>query len=431
MAEKKQKKMSSELPGFFKLSISERYEILTERFNIGADDVNILSNPKQYPTVDQADSIENCIAAHGVPIGVVTYFQMNGKDYIVPMANEEPSVIAGASKASKLCRPEGGFMAEIYKKVYFGGVYFIPKTNDQVSIDKIYKKREEIIKHATESCKKQHEDVNVKIDVSLKSTDLKNTVRVILEIEYTDDDFSIIPVINDIARFVDSAIEEAPVICALMTISNKILVKVTAKWRYQDLHTKEYDGEEAARRIVLASEFAKADPYRAATHRKGIMNAVSAVALATGNDYCNIESSMCSWAARLNNPTITTYYVQDGLLVGQIILPLNADKSKKDHYDHPTINTVNKLLNVNSAEELAFIFSSVGLASNFAALYALVTTGINKGHLRCHARNIAHQAGASCDELVDVANELISNGNVTVTYAKQVLDEIKSRRNTR
>ena len=416
---------NSRIAGFYKLSLDEKLDELARASDGTPVDFNLL-------TAQQAEKmVENVVATHNLPLGIGLNFKINGVDRLVPMVIEEPSVVAGASFMAKLARKGGGFFATTSAPEMIGQMQVLDVANIHAAKMAIYEARETLIAEADG------------IDPILKklgggARDLE--VRVIENSPIGD--FLVVHLIYDVrdamgANAINTACEKlAPRIEALTggrvhlkilsNLSARRMARVRCVVPVKELAFDDFSGEVVRNGIIEAWAFAQADPYRAATHNKGIMNGVDAVVIATGNDWRAIEAGAHAYAARSGQYTSLSTWGKDadGNLVGTLEMPMAVGIVGGATKVHPTAQAALKLMDVKTASELAEIIVSVGLAQNLAALRALATEGIQRGHMSLHARQVAIAAGAE-GEMVDVvAGQMVAEGVVRIDRAEEILKSL-------
>ena len=422
---------TSEISGFYKRSAQDRWKIVQEFGGLSDEEVRTLGGTGALK-FDQVDRmIENVIGTMPVPLGVAMNFRVNGRDYLVPMAIEEPSVVAAASNAAKMARAKGGFTASTSGPVMIGQIQLVHVPDPHSARLAILHARDEILRRANEK-----DPILVKLGGGAKDVETRviSTGRgpmVITHLIVDCRDAMGANAVNTMAEAVAPHLEEITGGRVYLRIISNLAVRRLARARA--VFTKDaIGGPEVVEGILEAFAFADADPFRCATHNKGIMNGIDAVVLATGNDFRAIEAGAHSYAAWKSGGyrSLTTWERNaDGDLVGTIELPMAVGLVGGATAVHPTAKACVKLLGVKSAQELAEVIASVGLAQNFAALRALATEGIQRGHMGLHARNIAATVGAVGEEIDRVAEALVKEGNVRMDRAKEILDDLR-RRNT-
>ncbi len=416
--------MNSRIPGFYKMSIEERLERVAKFAQLSEDEKEAILG-KGLPIEIADRMIENVIGTFELPFGIATNFLIDGKDYLIPMVIEEPSVVAAASNAAKMARVKGGFYTDYSGNVMIGQVQVAKLKNPHSARIEILKHKDEIIEKANEQdpilvklgggCK----DVEVRVIRTIRGEHL--IVHLIVDVK----DAMGANAINTMAEAVAPLIERITGGKVYLRIVSNLAIYRLA--RAKAVFAKEaIGGEEVVDGIMEAYAFAEADPFRCATHNKGIMNGVSAVVIATGNDFRAIEAGAHAYSAMRGYKPLTTYEInEDGDIVGTIELPMAVGIVGGATKVNPLARIALKILGVKSAEELARVIAAVGLAQNFAALRALATEGIQRGHMELHARNIAITAGAVGDEIDRVVEILVKERRIRIDRAKEVLEEIR------
>ncbi len=410
--------------GFYKLSAEERLKKVKELAKLTDEETAILKDAGALKLDVSDRMIENVIGNVHLPLGIATNFKVNGKEYLVPMALEEPSVVAAASKAAKLTLPEG-FTGEAEEPIMIGQIQLVNIENAVESVKKLGKRKEDIIKICKEQLKNLEKYGGGIRNVVFRTLKTSRGEMVLAEFEVDMRDAMGANMMNTMLEAVGPTIAEiAGGETRLRIISNlatKRKVKVKAVWK------KELIGEEAIEKILDGYELAANDIYRCATHNKGVMTGIDAVALACGQDWRAIEAGMHVYAA-IDGYKPITHYERDknGNIVGIIELPMAVATVGGAIGTIDTAKVALKILNAKTSQELGMVMAAVGLANNFAALYALGTEGIQKGHMRLHARNIAVLAGASTPEEIDrVADKMAKEEEYSLDFAKKILEELK------
>ncbi len=414
-----------EISGFYRLSSEKRLKKIKEIAGLSEDEAAILRDTGALK-IEVADRmVENVVGAVHLPLGIATNFKVNGKEYLVPMAIEEPSVIAAASKAAKLALPDG-FTAEAEEPVMIGQIQLVGIKDTVRALKKLEEKKEDIVKLCSGQLKNLEKYGGGIRDVFFRTLKTPRGEMVLVEFEVDMRDAMGANMMNTMLEAVSPTVAEfAGGETRLRIISNlatKRKVKATAVWKKDRL------AEGAVDKMLDGYELAANDIYRCATHNKGVMNGIDAVAVACGQDWRAIEAGMHAYAAISGGYRPVTCFEKDkdGNLVGTIELPMAVA------IVGGAVNTLNtatvalKILGVKTSKELGMVMACVGLANNFAALYALATEGIQKGHMKLHARNIAILAGAKTPGDIDrVAEEMAKENNYTIDFARKILDEIK------
>jgi len=426
---------SSELPGFYRRSTAERRELLRTWANLSADELRALEFP---PGVDPAvveRMIENVVGVMPVPVGIATNFQVNGRDLLVPMAIEEPSVVAAASNAAKIARASGGFHAQTTAPVMIGQVQIVGVSDPTAARLRILDRKDALL--AAANAKDPvlvrfgggAKDLEVRLLPSPRGTMV--VVHLLVDARDAGGMNAVNTMCEALAPELGSLAGGRPVLRIISNLAVHRLARARATFPAGLLATENATGPEVVEAILDAYAFAAADPFRCATHNKGIMNGVSSVVLATGNDFRAIESgahTYAAWLAAAEGGVVRplTTYEKDraGDLVGSIELPVAVGLVGGATAVHPTARTLVKVLGVKSARELGEVLASVGLAQNFAALRALATEGIQRGHMELHARNYATTAGARPDEVDRVVEQMIREGTIRLDRAKEIVDAL-------
>ncbi len=420
---------TSKISGFYKLDPKERLKLVSEFSGLNEEEAACISATGAL-SLDAADRmVENVIGVMEVPLGVAVNFLINGRDYLIPMAIEEPSVIAAASNAAKMAREGGGFTTSSSGPVMIGQIQAVGIADPNFARMKVLEKKEEIIRRANEI-----DPVLVKFgggakDVEARVIDTPCGKMLIIHLLVDCRDAMGANAVNTMAEAVAPYIEELTDgrvhLRIISNLADKRIVRAKA------VFTKEaIGGEDIVDAVMAAYHFAVGDPYRAATHNKGIMNGVIAAVLATGNDTRAIEAGAHAYASRsgVYSPLSTYEKNAKGDLVGMIEMPMAAGLVGGATKTNPIARAAVKILGVRTATELAEVFAALGLAQNFAALRALATEGIQRGHMGLHSRNIAIQAGATGDLVDRIAEIMVRERKVRADRAKELLDEMQKEK---
>jgi hydroxymethylglutaryl-CoA reductase len=399
----------------------ERLAYLKTFANLSQSETKLLADPCSGINFEMINGmIENAIGIMPLPLGVATGFLINGKDYILPMATEEPSIIAACSKAAKIARSSGGFRASTNESMMIGQVQLVSVAFPEAGL-KVISNKLKLISIANKSSKTvKATDINVKwIDDEVSSGAGK---MLIVEIIVDTKDAMGANAINTMCEAISSELERITdgeaIVKVLSNYATRRLVKCDAIFRKEDL-----GGERIVDRILYSYSFAYSDVYRAVTNNKGIMNGIDAVAMATGQDFRAIEAAAHAYASRDGTyRSITTWKkTNDGDLLGELELPIAVGIVGGVTNVNPLVMIGLKILGVKSSSNLAMVISAVGLAQNLSAILALATVGIQKGHMKLHAKNIAISAGAQGNLVDIIARRMIHEGNVRVSRAKEIM----------
>jgi hydroxymethylglutaryl-CoA reductase len=415
---------------FYNMSLEERHAWLQRTQNLDPQTISILSGANGLK-IDQADHmIENVIGTFSLPLGIAQNFIVNGREVLIPMVLEEPSVVASASYMAKLARSSGGFFAHTTAPEMIAQIQVI-------ELDEVYSARLKILE-----AKQNLLDMAGKVDPVLSK--YGGGPRDI-EVRIIDDSpigpFLVVHLIFDVrdamgANAVNTAAETlAPQIETLSggkvhlrilsNLADRRLARSRVTILKENLAFGHFSADEVRDGIIAAWAFAAVDPYRAATHNKGIMNAIDPIVIATGNDWRAVEAGAHAYAARSGKYTSLTTWAKDkdGNLVGTIEMPMAVGTVGGATRVHPTAIAALKLMKIENAQDLAEIIVSAGLAQNLAALRALATEGIQRGHMSLHARQVAITAGAEGEEISKLAAQIAQEKNVRVERAQEILAE--------
>jgi hydroxymethylglutaryl-CoA reductase len=410
------------------MTLKQRLQLVKNFANLTDTDLKALKNNAGLSFDIANNMVENAIGAIALPLGIATNFRINGKDYLIPMAIEEPSVIAAASNAAKIARMKGGFTAHADQSLMIGQVQVVGLRHPMASGQKVLKIKKRILEIANRKSKTLAKRSAGAKDVTFSLIDTSKGKMLIIELKIDVGDAMGANIVNTMCEAVAPYIEDAT--------GGRVLLKILSNYaterlaRASAVFSKEEIGSDVVNDILLAHAFAMADQYRCTTHNKGVMNGVIAAANATGQDSRAIEAGAHSYAARNGRYSSLTSWRKNssGDLVGSIEIPLAVGTVGGASSVHPLAKICLKILRVRTAQELACVIASAGLAQNFAALRALVSEGIQKGHMGLHARNIAMMAGAEGKLIDAVAKKIADEGDVTVRRAREVLKTLRKRR---
>ena len=420
---------TSRIPGFYKLAVEERLRIIAEFAGLSEDEVELL---RRYAALDRETAsrmIENVIGTFQLPLGIAVNFLINGRDYMIPMVIEEPSVVAAASNAARMTREGGGVFAQSTESLMIGQIQLVGIKDPHAAKLEVLRHRDEILEIANEQ-----DPVLVKLgggarDLEARVLETRLGPMLIVHLIVDVRDAMGANAVNTMAEAV------APRLASitggryrLRIISNLADKRLVRAWTR--VPPEAVGGKEIAEGIVEAWAFADADPYRAATHNKGIMNGVDAVVIATGNDWRAVEAGAHAYACRYGvyKPLSTWEIDEKGNLVGSLEMPLAVGIVGGATKTNPLARICLKILGVKTARELAEVIGAVGLVQNLAALRALAAEGIQAGHMSLHAKNIAVMAGAVGDEIDQVAEIMVREKCVRVDRAKEILEKLRRER---
>jgi hydroxymethylglutaryl-CoA reductase len=420
---------TSRIADFYKLSIGQRLKVVKDFSDLTDEEVEILKSTGGLNLADADRMIENVVGAFSIPVGIAVNFLINDKEYLIPMAIEEPSVVAAVSNAAKMARESGGFHTSSTESMMVAQVQLVGVEDPFRAKAEIYSRKEEILKIANEQ-----DPVLLGLgggarDVEVRVIDTQMGQMVITHLLVDTKDAMGANAVNTMAEAIAPKIREMAGggTVYLRIISNLAVHRLARAWAIFPSQT--IGGVDVADGILYAYAFAAADPYRCTTHNKGIMNGVAAVTQATGNDTRAIEAGAHAYATiRGGYAPLTSWEKNhDGNLVGSIEIPV-AVGIIGGATRHPQAKVNLKILGVKSSRELGEVLAAVGLAQNLAALRALATAGIQKGHMRLHARNVAAMAGAEGDLIDRVAEVIVRENKIRVDRAREVLEKLVSKK---
>jgi hydroxymethylglutaryl-CoA reductase len=406
---------------FYQMSLEERLSFIAAKSGLTKNEISaVLNYPLSFDKIDKM--VENAIGSFSLPLGIATNFVVNGKEYLVPMAIEEPSVIAAASHAAKLAKSKGGFKASANSSIMRGQIQVTNLLDIKKATQVISKSKESLLKEANSVSK------NVKA-LDLKSrvidNDIDGTKMLLAEIYVDCKDSMGANTINTMCELLGPKIQQKT--------GGKVILKILSNYATERIaiskatfKKEELGGPDIVDRILSAFALAFSDTHRAVTHNKGIMNGIDAVCIATGQDFRAIEAAAHAYASRDGKYRSLTSFSKssNGDLVGKIEIPLSVGIVGGISTVHPMAKMGLKILGVKSASELACIIASAGLAQNLAAIRALSTEGIQKGHMKLHAKNIAVAAGAT-GKLVNLVSEaMYKQSKISLDSARRILHEL-------
>tara|TARA_B100000749_G_scaffold49841_1_gene35721 strand:- start:3179 stop:5425 length:2247 start_codon:yes stop_codon:yes gene_type:complete len=435
MASKSEQDNSSRIPNFFKLDVKERVRALHQRGLITDSDLRALETSDHTLKLHIADKmIENVIGVLGLPVGLGLNFLVNGKDYVVPLSIEEPSIVAGLSGAARTARLSGGFEARTTDPILIGQVQVVNLDDPERRKQELLDRSEEILNLANSLHPKMlaRGGGAKDIEVFLHQAPEDGRQMLVLHLLVDTRDAMGANVVNGMCEGVASLIETISggkvFLRILSNLTDRALVRVRTQIPVQNLEIKGFSGEQVRDGIILANDLARVDPYRATTHNKGIMNGVDAVAIATGNDFRAIEAAAHAYAARDGHyRALTRWYRSDeGDLIGEIEMPMKVGTVGGSLETNPTVRINHRLLGSPNAAELASVMGAVGLAQNYAALRSLTTAGIQQNHMTLHARSVASTAQVPEEHFDTVVDALIESGDIKVWNAQEILKRLQN-----
>ena len=416
------------LPGFAKLSPTERIEALLKEGLLTWDEAQILKEQKGLPLSIADQLTENVLSTFDLPFSLAPYFLINGRDYVLPMVTEEPSVVAAASFAAKLIQRSGGFTTQVHQRQMIGEIALTDVRDVEMASKRILEDKETLLQLANEA----YPSI-VKRGGGARDLWVENKGNFLIVYLAVDPKEAMgANMLNTMLEALTDRIQELSGGQALMAILSNLatrsLVSARCAIDFKALSRNPEEAIEIAHRMELASQLAQVDPYRAATHNKGIFNGIDALVLATGNDWRAIEAGAHAYAAQsgpYKGLSSWTSQPEEKKLYGEITLPMPVATKGGSIGLNPTVQVSHRLLGEPSAIELAGVIASLGLAQNFAALKALVTTGIQAGHMKLQARSLALLAGAKEEEVPRLVSQLLENKPFNLEKAQTLLQELR------
>ena len=424
------------ISGFYKLGVKDRVKILNKMGIISSEERISLERQDQILSLDEADKmIENVIGVFGLPLAIASDFLMNGKNYFVPMVVEEPSVVAGVNNAAKIIKSSGGFKSELKNSLLVGQIQ-IRNLEDVVQSKKILQqKKSNLIKKANELLPRLNERGGGVKDIDIRELNIKNKVNLVLHLHVNTADAMGANLVNTVCEGLSETIEGMIAgdvgLKILSNYTDQSLVEVEIEIPPDLLETNEFSGNEVRDGIVNACDFANADPYRAVTHNKGIMNGIDAIAIATGNDWRAIEAAAHAYASSTGRyKSLSNWDIsENGNLKGELLMPIKVGIVGGSLSANPASRMGLNITKVESASELSELIGAVGLAQNFAALRALATNGIQQAHMKLHARSVALSAGIPKEYFSEVIKDMINSKEIKKWKAQELLEKKLSEKN--
>jgi hydroxymethylglutaryl-CoA reductase len=423
---------SSRLPGFYRLSRSERLAKLIEVTGLSPEHQKAFQHPGGLSDEQADHMIENVIGTFSLPLGIATNFVINRREVLIPMAVEEPSIVAGASYMAKLARSGGGFSASTTEPEMIGQIQVLDLEDPSRAVDTLKDHKADLLNIANTA-----DPLLVQLGGGARDIEFRVLSHspvgsmLVLHLIFDTQDAMGANAINTALERMGPEIERISGgrvhLRILSNLADRRLARASCRIPGEAFTEDEFEGRSVVKGIEEAWAFAAADPYRAATHNKGIMNGIDAVVIATGNDWRAVEAGAHAYAARSGKySSLSSWHVnENGELEGSLELPLAVGIVGGATRVHPLAQANLDLMDISSARELAEIIAAVGLAQNLAALRALATEGIQRGHMALHARQVAIAAGASADQIEQIAQQLVEAGEINVSNAKRLLAQMK------
>ena len=419
---------TSKIEKFYDLNIDQRLRKVAEFSDLTEEEAGILLDPDKEKMEIMDHIIENVFSTLELPVGVATNFVINGRDYLIPMAVEEASIVAACSNAAKIARSTGGFTAEAGEPIIIGQIQLVDYGNADNAKASIMKNTDRILNLANSrsrtlsSMNAGAKDINIRV-----LDDLSKSMVIHLLVDVRDAMGA--NIVNTMCETVAPFIEEITGGKVNLRILSNLTPQRIAKSRAV-FPASSIGGREVVKRIISACEMANIDPYRAATHNKGIMNGIDSVLMVTMNDWRAAEANAHTYSHISGNLSLTRYYENEsGDLVGEINIPISVGVVGGTTGAIQKVKIFRKILGVNSSREFSMVLASVGLAQNFAALRALCSEGIQNGHMSLHARNVAITAGARGQEAEKIAEIMVKRGNISVSSAQEIMADLRNAYN--
>ncbi|MEP7286511.1 MAG: hydroxymethylglutaryl-CoA reductase, degradative [Chloroflexota bacterium] len=425
------KRRSSRISGFYQRTISERLALVAQWAGLDSAEQAVLLGMTGLNATQADQMIENVIGVYGLPMGLATNFLINGKDYLIPMVVEEPSVVAACSFAAKLTRAGSGFATSSDDPVMIGQIQVLDVDNVYAAAGRVWDIRQQLMDAANDPTSSIVRSGGGPRDIEVRPfPETAIGPMLIVHLLYDVRDAMGANAVNTacerIAPMIEAAAGGRVNLRILSNLTDHRKVRASCTIPADALTTETTPGKTVIRSIVEAATFAEVDPYRAATHNKGILNGMDAVCIATGNDWRALEAGAHAYAARSGQYRSLTRWYEDGpTLRGQLEVPLAVGTVGGATRVHPTAKVAMKILGVTGAQELAEVIAAVGLAQNLAAIRALATEGIQRGHMSLHARQMATAAGATAEMLPRVVETMILEGNIRLERAKEIVAQLR------
>lgn len=413
---------------FYQMTIKERQQQLWEETGLSEEDMLRLSGEHGLDENTADRMIENVVGSYALPLGIARNFVINGKPYAIPMVIEEPSVVAAASNGARLAKAAGGFTAEADAPCMIGQLQILGLKDLKGAAAALAEKQDELLGLAAESCPNLLKRGGGPVDIRLREfPETSAGPMLVLHLVMDVRDVMGANLIDTALEYIAPAVEKISGgyvrLRILSNLADRRLARASCEIPAPALAFKDFEGAEVISRILEAAAFAEADPYRAVTHNKGIMNGIDAVVMAVGNDWRSVESGAHAWAAHDGRIRPLSHWRKDpqsGNLIGNIELPLAVGTVGGATRVHPGAAAALKMMGVQSGQELASVIAAVGLAQNLAAMRALSTEGIQRGHMSLHARQMAIAAGADGEAADRIAAQMVRENRVSASYAAEL-----------
>lgn len=417
----------SAISGFHRLTVDERIRLVAEFSGLTEEEIDVLNKTGSLSREIGDHLVENYISSMELPMGIATNFKINGKDYLIPMAIEEPSVIAGCSHAAKIARQSGGFTSDSTDPLMIGQIQILDLESPESATDALVKHKKELLDQAntrSNTLRSLNAGARDLFTVKYEFPEEMLILNLIVDVR----DAMGANIVNSMCEYIAPEVEKITggrVNLRILTNLTDLRVSHSEAKFSKDL----IGGPQVASAIVEAYNFAVADEHRAATHNKGVMNGIDAVLIATLNDWRAVEAGAHAFHSRKGYGPFTEFRLdENGDVIGSITIPLAVGTVGGATRAVPKAAVARKIIGVKSSGEFGEVLASVGLAQNFAAIRALASEGIQKGHMKLHSRNLAISAGASGDLIDEIADRMVKEETITLSRAKELLEELNSKR---
>jgi len=423
---------TSRLPGFYRLSVEQRLAFLSRSFNLSEKEIAMLRDGNALRVEHAVNLVENAVGVFGIPLGLGLNFFIDGREHIIPMAIEEASIIASASRAALMIRSGGGFHTEVDEPVMIGQVQVLQLTDPEKAAEMLIKNKQEIINRANETAPRMVArgggvfDIETRIIDGGKDIGSMLVVHLLCNVKEAMGANAVSAACEAVGPVIEKITGGRTNLKILSNLADKRLARAWFSLPFKHLSTKNISGDQVGKFIVEADRLARVDPYRASTHNKGIFNGICAAGLALGQDWRAIEAGAHAYAARDGQYRgLTSYSIERDSLNGFIELPLQVGWVGGAVKSHPGIQTLQDISGIENSRQLAGVLAAVGLGQNFAALHAMCTEGIQKGHMALHARSVALSVGVPTDDVEKVADEMIRQGEIKVSAAEDIYQRLQ------
>lgn len=424
---------TSRIPKFYNKSVEERLQLVKESLRLEDSELAKINVDSPGLPLEVAERmIENVVGTFQLPLGIATNFTINSKDYLIPMAVEEPSVVAAASNMARIARECGGFKTSYTGSLMIAQMHVLDIADSEIAKQKIQEAKQQLLEIANSFDKTLVGLGGGARDIEMRTLKLRNgdtvlALHLVVDVLDAMGANTVNTMTEKLTPEIEKITEGKVLLRILSNLASYRLAKAQVSIPVEKLESEGFSGEEVAKRMVLANEIAIIDPYRAATHNKGIMNGIDPVVVATGNDWRAIEAGAHAYAAHDGQyRALTEWTIGNGNLNGTLELPMAVGIVGGATKTHPTAQLCLEIMGIQTSSELAQLIAAVGLSQNMGAIKALATEGIQRGHMALHARNIAVQAGAQKEQIESLTQQMILEKNVHIDRAKELMDGLEN-----